>query len=214
MKSLQGLQAKQKLASICILGVLVALNANVVAAPILTSVSAGTQAPDPVGAGSNATYVVTVTRTGNGNIDVYLSANGLPSGATATFSPTPVQFTGSTVLSATAQMVIATSASTAPGSYPFTIVAQDGASFNIVSNTATLDVTLSGPGIARMPNGGISIGFDTTPGQDCRLQATTNLSNPVWTTLCSTNSGTHNLMIFIDQDAAKYPCRFYRLAMP
>src|SRR5436190_10707791 len=101
MSQYQQTQIKQRLAFCLALGALVGLSGNLQAAPILTSVSAGTQAQDPVAPGSNATYVVTVTRTGNGNIDVYLSADGLPPGATATFSPNPVRFTGSTVAPAT-----------------------------------------------------------------------------------------------------------------
>jgi len=214
MQQPQRRRIKQLLASFCARSALLVLSGSVMGAPVLTSVSSGPQTPDPVQAGSNATYAVSVTRTGNGNIDVYLSATGLPAGATATFSPIPVHFTGPTPGSATAQLVITTDASIPPGSYPFTIVADDGASQNIVTNNATLDVGLSGPGIAQMPNGGMCIAFGTTPGQTCSLQATTNLVNPVWTTLCTTNSGTCSLLFFIDQDAPQYPCRFYRLFMP
>ena len=214
MSQYQQTQKKQRLTFCLALCAFVGLSGNLQAAPILTSVSAGIQAPDPVAPGSNATYLVTVTRTGNGNIDVYLSADGLPPGATATFSPNLVHFTGSTVASATSQLVVTTAASTLPGSYDFTLVADDGASHNIVTNTATLNVPLSGACITRLADGTICVGFDTPAGQDCRLQATTDLTDPFWTTLCTTNSGTYSLLVFVDQDALKYPFRFYRLAMP
>ena len=214
MQQPQRRRMKQLLTSLCARSVLLALSGNVFGAPILTSVSSGPQTPDPVAPGSNATYVVTVTRTGNGNIDVYLSAYDLPTGVAATFSPNPVHFTGSTAVSATAQLVVTTTASSQPGSYSFSLVADDGASHNTVTNTATLNVTMSGASIARLADGTICVAFDTPVGQDCRLQATTNLNNAYWATLCTTNSGTYSLLTFVDQDAPKYPSRFYRLAMP
>jgi hypothetical protein len=219
MQQHQRCRLKQWLVSLCAQTALLALGGNALAAPILTSVTTGPQSPDPVQPGSNATYVVTVNRTGNGNIDVYLSATGLPAGVSATFSPIPVHFIGAVVTSATAQLVVTTSASTLPGSYPFTIVADDGDSFNIVTNTAVLNVGLGGPGLSStgticMTNGSACLTFTTTPGQSCSLQATTNLNNPVWTTLCTTNSGSYNLLTFVDQDAPIYPCRFYRLVAP
>jgi hypothetical protein len=214
MQQPQRRRITQLLVSICARSALLALSGSVLGAPVLTSVSSGPQTPDPVAPGSNATYVVTVTRTGNGNMDVYLSAYDLPTGATATFLPNPVHFTGPAPASATAQLVVTTTDSTLPGSYDFSLVADDGTSFNIITNTATLNVGLSGAGIVRLPDGSISVSFDTPTGQVCRLQATTNLFDAYWTTLCTTNSGTFNLLMFVDQDAPKYPSRFYRLAMP
>ena len=214
MQQHQRRRIKQLLTSLCARSVLLALSGSVLGAPVLSSVSSGPQTPDPVQAGSNATYVVTVNRTGNGNIDVYLSAAGLPAGVTATFSPVLVHFTGSTITSATAQLVVTTDASTLPGSYNFSLVADDGASHNTVTNTATLNVGLGGATISRLADGTICVAFDTPAGRDCLLEATTNLSAAVWTTLCTTNSGTYNLLTFLDQDAPNYPCRFYRLFMP
>src|SRR5215471_14474055 len=138
MQEFQRPQKRHSLVFLCIAGALFVLSGNVLAESTVGSVSSGPQSPDPVQAGSNATYVVTVNRTGNGNLDVYLSATGLPAGVTATFTPIPVHFTGSTNFSATAQLVVRTDASTPAGSYPFTIVADDGASFNIVTNNAIL----------------------------------------------------------------------------
>src|SRR5262245_47845200 len=125
---MQEFQKRYSLAFLCIAGALFALSGNVLAESTVSSVSSGPQSPDPVQAGSNATYVVAVNRTGNGNLDVYLSATGLPAGVTATFSPIPVHFTGAVITSATAQLVVTTDASTPAGSYPFTIVADDGSS--------------------------------------------------------------------------------------
>src|SRR6516164_6125325 len=109
MQQRQRHRLKQWLVSLCTRSALLALGGNVLAAPILTSVTSGPQTPDPVQPGSNATYTVTVSRTGYGNIDVYLSATNLPAGVSATFSPIPVHFTGAVVFSATAHLVVTTS---------------------------------------------------------------------------------------------------------
>jgi len=66
-------------------------------------------------------------------------------------------------------------------------------------------------GVARMANGDVCLSFPTVPGQSYLVQATTNLAQPQWTTICTTNA-VSDLHVFVDVDAANYPCRFYRLA--
>src|SRR5258707_3487148 len=130
MKQKENLQKTQRttsFGSIIIMAAFLATNANVLAGPTLTSFGAGPQIPAPVCRGSNATYVVTVSRTGNGNMDVYLSASGLPMGVSASFSPNPVHFSGSAA-EATATLTLSTASYTPPGSSPITIRADDGAS--------------------------------------------------------------------------------------
>src|SRR5260370_31745134 len=106
MRLHQRLQKTQRMVFSSAVGAVLALCGNALAAPVLTSVSAGPQAPDPVFPGSNATYVVTVNRTGNGNMDVYLSVSGLPAGVGAAFSPNPVDFTRSTPHAAAPRLVV------------------------------------------------------------------------------------------------------------
>ncbi|GLY47342.1 proprotein convertase P-domain-containing protein [Lentzea sp. NBRC 102530] len=86
-----------------------------------------------VAAGSNATTTVQ-TQTTNGQAQtVALTASGLPSGATASFSPSSVQ-TGSN-----ATLTISTTASISSGTYPITVSAAGS-----VTRTATYSLTVTG----------------------------------------------------------------------
>src|SRR5882762_6054356 len=78
------------------------------ASPVFDSVAVGPQAPGPINPGESATFTVTVTRIGSGNIDIYLTISGLPAGAAPSFSPGMVHFTGPSPLSGTSALTIST----------------------------------------------------------------------------------------------------------
>jgi hypothetical protein len=82
------------------------------------SASPDTQA---VNANSSAAYTVTLAPVDGYTGNVTLSASGFPAGATASFNPTTIT-TGAT----SSTMTIATTAATAPGTYPVTISGSDG----------------------------------------------------------------------------------------
>jgi hypothetical protein len=63
-------------------------------------------------------------------------------------------------------------------------------------------------------NGCFSVSFPGFPGNSYIIQATTNLSNPVWVSLVTTNAGVNGLVVFMDADSPNYPCRFYRSVSP
>jgi hypothetical protein len=87
--------------------------------------------------GQSAGYSVTVSAS-NGFADpVVLSASGLPSGASASFVPSSVSGSG------TSALTVATDASLAPGSYPFTITGTSGTLTHSIP--ATLVVTSATP---------------------------------------------------------------------
>src|SRR2546423_2534783 len=158
---------------------------DIMAASVLSSVAISLQAPGPLVPGDAATYIVTVSRTDNGNLDVYLSASGLPAGTTASFSPSMVHFSGSTPTSATATLTISTDASLATCSNSFSVVANDGGSPNQRTCTGTL--TLACAPEARgvliggvLPGGSFQLTCNGSPNQTCLIQATTNLSAPNW----------------------------------
>lgn len=93
------------------------------------SASPGSQT---VTAGGSSSYTATVTALNGFSGVVTLSASGLPSGATATFSPTTVSGSG------TSAVTLATTASTPAGTYTVTLM---GASGNLLhSTTAALIV--------------------------------------------------------------------------
>ena len=93
-------------------------------------VSPGSQA---VIQGNAVNYNVTITASGGFSGNVGFSVSGLPAGASATFNPTTVAGSGTSVMN------VSTLASTAAGTYPLTITATSG---NLVhSSSATLVVS-------------------------------------------------------------------------
>ena len=86
-----------------------------------------------VAAGSGTSYSVTVTGGSGFSGTVSFGASGLPSGATATFSPTTISTSGTTTMN------VSTTSSVASGTYPLTIT---GTSNGVGVNTSvTLVVT-------------------------------------------------------------------------
>lgn len=59
-------------------------------------------------------------------------------------------------------------------------------------------------------DGCVTVSFPGFPGYSYLVQATTNLSNPVWETLATTNANGNGLVIFKDVDSVRYAARFYR----
>ncbi|MDE3100445.1 MAG: RICIN domain-containing protein, partial [Verrucomicrobiota bacterium] len=86
-------------------------------------------------AGNNATFTVTVSDTNDLQTRVTLGASGLPAGATASFSPSPVVGNG------TSTMTITTSSSTPAGTYTLTITGTDGT----LTHTTTISLTVNPP---------------------------------------------------------------------
>ena len=81
--------------------------------------------------GGIATYTVTITRTGGFSSPVTFTISGLPSGATATFTPNPVSGSSST-------LQVNVSRSTRHGTYLFTVTGQGGTPPLTRTVTATL----------------------------------------------------------------------------
>jgi hypothetical protein len=185
------------------------------AAPVLSSVVMSCQSQISVQRGGIATYTVTVSRTGNGNMDVYLTVAGVPTGATASFSQDKITFSGSTPASETATLNIVTSATTPACTYGLTVTATDGGSQNRKTCTDTLIVAGSPEesGVlcaGKLPDGSFRLTCQGAPNQNCFVQAATNLNQPIWVTLGTNTTDANGVFAFIDQDALNYPSRFYR----
>ena len=190
---------------------------NTVAAPILTAVTVSTQNPNPIQPGDAATYTVTSTRTGNGNMDVYLSTSGLPAGATAAFATNKLHYVSASPTDLSTTLTVSTTAAILPGTYYFTVMGDDGGSHNIKLATATLIV---GGQSRSLPQSILSI--DCTQqgsmhllcagasGQTYKIQATTDLGSGSWTDLGTVNADSSGTFTFTDYSATNYPARFYR----
>jgi len=110
--------------------------------------------------GGGATYTVTTAFTNTVNNVVYLSVSGLPSGASASLSPSSITGSGSSTLT------VSTSTSTPTGTYTLTIT---GATTNSSYITHTTTVTLkvqdfsvdATPSSQTVPSGGTASGTAT-----------------------------------------------------
>ena len=98
--------------------------------------------------GSSATSTISTAASGGDTESVALSASGLPSGATASFSPASVTAGGSSTLT------IATAASTPAGTYPVTVTGTGSAH----THTATYTLTVTTPVTGGITNGGFETG--------------------------------------------------------
>ncbi len=174
-----------------------------------TSLQLGPPTPTVVCRGSAATFLVTVTWSGTTDMDVYLSAAGFAEDAKVSFFPNPIRFNAGTA-SATATMLISTTSAILPGPHLFSVTATDRGSHDLAMAKGKLEVTLCSPGIAPTTDGGMCLAFPATPGQAYQVQVNTNLGSSSWTTLCMTNAGTGDLLVFVDSNPVRCPSRFYR----
>ena len=192
---------------------------NTAAEPPLISVTLGTQwpstqCPSTISPGDSATYPVVVARTGSGELDAYLSISGLPAGATASFSPQMVSFTGNSPACLTSTLTITTASSLPAGRYRFTVTATVGQSHNKRMVTGELMVGLCHVDLALWPDGSVHVGCAGMPGQVYLLQAATNPASPSWTTLATNVTDASGWFVWAAMDATNYQSRFYRLLTP
>jgi hypothetical protein len=190
--------------------------ATALASSSLNSVTAGSQTPNPISPGASATFAITVTRTGAGKIDIDLSDSGLPAGATASFSPGRITFKGNSPTSASSILTVRTTNSIPLGAYAFTVRAQDAGGSTAKTGPATLWVTVNRPVISmtRLADGNMGLIGAGTANAQYRIQATTSLAAPAWTTIATRTADVQGRFNFTDLSATNYSCRFYRTSTP
>ena len=171
--------------------------------------------------GTIVLYQVTVTREGQGFLEVDLSAAGLPEGTAVSFSANPLRFVGREPKSQTCIMAIDCAQLTATDAYAFTVTAKSRRQTITVMNTVSkarsdsssgptlmLDLYDDGTGLLR----GTGVG-----GQTYRIETSTDLLSGVWATLGFTTADGNGRFILIDEDTkvADLPMKFYRaIALP
>ena len=104
-----------------------------VSAPVPSFALSTTPSSQTVAVKSGTSYTTTIAATNGFTGNVSLSVSGLPTGASASFSPATVTNSGSSTLS------VSTSSSTPAGTYTLSITATGGSL--VQSNTVTLNVT-------------------------------------------------------------------------
>jgi hypothetical protein len=109
-------------------------------APIPDYALAVSPASVSVSPGGNASYQVTVSPAGGFADNVTLSVDGLPSGASATFTPTSRSGTASW----SAALAVTTTSATPPGTYPLTVKGTSGTKVR----SATANLVVAAPNLA------------------------------------------------------------------
>ena len=110
--------------------------------------------------GKSTTYALTITGENGFSGAANLTASGLPSGATASFTPPSVSGSG------TSQLTIDTTSSVAAGSYPFTVTASSGSLMHsvnltlVVSAAADFSLALTPPN--QSVQSGASVNYTAT----------------------------------------------------
>jgi subtilase family serine protease len=125
-----------------------------------------------VNPGSSATATVGTKVTAGSAVTVRLSTSGLPSGASASFSPASVSAGSSST------MTISTSASTPGGTYPVSVTGTAGST----THSATYSLTVKGSGgggTVTVTNPGNQFGFVGFQSQDLRIQASDSKNLPL-----------------------------------
>jgi hypothetical protein len=180
----------------------------------LVTVSVAPQWPAVSQPGTVLRYQVTVTRSGEGELEVSLSALGLPHGATVTFSPSVLRFTGRAPVSMSATMTV-----TCPE-----VMTIDDNSFSVIGSTRRESVTSTkgGSALASVQTGTPVLFFDLANGQDITLrgmgvsgvtyqiETASDLRNPSWTKVGPSTADGNGRFIFNDTVKKNLPAQFYR----
>jgi hypothetical protein len=182
----------------------------------LVTISMQPEWPVTSNPGTVITYEISaVAREGQGKLEVSLSALGLPDGATASFSPSLLRFTGRVPECLTCTLTITCTNVTATDNYPFTItgtglreavtitnqVSEVQGSPGSVSPTLALD---------RVGGGNLALRGKGGSGQTYQVESTPDLRNPTWTAVGSSTADGNGRFTFTTAQAAGAAMRFYR----
>jgi uncharacterized membrane protein len=143
--------------------------------------------------GATATYLITVSRTGGFNSPITLSVSGLPSGATASFTPNPVTGTATS----TSTLSVTTLTSTPVGTYTLMITGAGGSltrTANVTLQMTNADFTISASPSSQSVPAGVGTGYTVTltPVNSFSDSVTLSVSGlPAGATATFTNSGTN-----------------------
>lgn len=168
-------------------------------------------ASQTVTAGTNTTYTATVTPSGGFNGTVTFSASGLPTGASASFSPASVSVSGNST------MTVTTSTTTPAGTYTLTITGTSGTlvrstTVTLIVNPAPVpDFTISAAPasltVARNSSGNYTVTIGSVNGfagaVSLSVTGLPNRTTATFTPTSVTGSGTSTLRITARGNAAR-----------
>lgn len=188
----------------------------------LASITIEPEWPATTQPGTVTLYKITVTRAGQGLLEVSLSSLGLPEGATASFSDDMLRFTGRSPQSLTTTLTVTCTTVTPTDHYPFTVTGDAGRTVVTATNQTPNDLTgrssvsISGPALAldRLADGSLKIRGHGSTGDTCQIEITADLIHPAWAPFGSSTADGNGRFIFTDTPAQNSPARFYRAVAP
>ena len=176
-------------------------------------VAAVEQQPSTIAPGGSAVFHVTVHCSGPGKLTARLHVSGLPAGANASFSPNAVRFDSNRSSSESSVLTVTTSKTLPAGTYSFVVTASHGGKNDSQSTIGQLVVGVSSVSITVLAGGNAQLTCTGVPDQTYVLQASSNLASPSsWTNVATNKMDSTGVFVWLERDAAQYPCRFYRTA--
>jgi hypothetical protein len=167
-------------------------------------------------------YDVTVTREGEGEIEVALTCFGLPEGAVGSFSVNPVRFVGQVPTNITSVLTIVCPTIMPTDPYPFTVTGNDGTTIMTTTNQAaqTFDASFAANPASRpklnlnvLGKRNMKIRGKGATAKTYRIEATPTLTNPSWGPVGLSSADGNGRFTFMDSDK-RDPSWFYRAVGP
>lgn len=176
----------------------------------VTPASPATNAPD-----GTTLYTVTVTRVGEGVLNVALEAGGLPAGATATFATNPLRFTGREPLTLTTTLTITGTNLTPANLASLTVTGTSAREIITATVTPGSDesaANAAGPmlTLTALPDGVMQLRGQGVSGNTYQIETTADLAHPVWAPLASATADGNGRFLLTDTPAKDVNARFYR----
>jgi hypothetical protein len=159
--------------------------------------------------------VTAVVREGSGLLEVVLSTLALPEGATVTFTPDLLRFTGNAITVQTAIMTVTCPEVTPTETYPFTLTGDARREAITLTNQVQQELysLIVAPPVLvldRLSEGSLRLRGKGTTGQIYRIESTPSLTEPVWSAAGSCTADGNGRFTFFTAQAPDVPARFYR----
>jgi hypothetical protein len=187
------------------------------------SISMEPQWPGTNDPGNVVLYTVTVTRAGQGDLEVALSSQGLPDGAIGTFSLNPVRFTGQVPAALTSTLTITLTNPVPTDPIPFTVTGRETDTVLTVTNDAgkTFDASFAANPASRpilaldlLGKRNMKLRGKGATAKTYRVEVTSSLGNPSWGPVGLTHSDVNGRFTYMDSDAKAPDSLFYRTSGP
>lgn len=182
----------------------------------LVSVSFEPLWPETTTPGNVILYKVTaVVREGSGLLEVALSSQGLPQGATVSFSPSALRFTGHALTVQSATMTVTCPMVMPTETYPFTVTGTAQREAITVANQVPPDNQglISGPPTLWMDalaGGGLRVRGKGVSGRAYQIESSPSLVNPTWTAVGSSTADGNGRFSFFTAKPVGANVWFYR----